>query len=436
MDFEKLEVNATGAGAVEIEVSASANDIHALLGEFYDALAESRNLQNGASWAEIEKELADSLPSEHLRELRRDFVIGRVTGEVLRALDVAPALTPRIHALEYPEDGEAYSYALAVIERPELTLSSYDPVRIEMEEAIVTDEHLADCVAEILDQHAQYVEDDPRPVRQGDHVKVDVTTLLGDQTVARLSGKGMLFDVDEHAMPAPFIKGMLGMHVGETRTIEYAVERPRAIAPDDVDRYVATVTVLSQQRKTTPELTDEWVRETFPPVESVASFLEELRRDMEFDARALNKDTKARLANIELEKRLQGEIHDDFYRASYKAQMDKLERELAMQGKTLDDYFEEEKANEEEFSMKMLIRSGESLRQGFALETLFEGRGMTLSDKDIEAACVRLLGSDSCDEEALQSSGKHRVVEEAAKRMKAIGWLVETAEVTTPRMKA
>lgn len=136
MDFEKLEVNATGAGAVEIEVSASANDIHALLGEFYDALAESRNLQNGASWAEIEKELADSLPSEHLRELRRDFVIGRVTGEVLRALDVAPALTPRIHALEYPEDGEAYSYALAVIERPELTLSSYDPVRIEMEEAI------------------------------------------------------------------------------------------------------------------------------------------------------------------------------------------------------------------------------------------------------------------------------------------------------------
>ena len=47
----------------------------------------------------------------------------------------------------------------------------------------------------------------------------------------------------------PNVDGVVGMEVGETKVVDYAVRRPRAIADDDVDRYQATVTVLSQQRK-------------------------------------------------------------------------------------------------------------------------------------------------------------------------------------------
>ncbi|WP_417144192.1 trigger factor [Raoultibacter massiliensis] len=435
MNFERLEKAAGAAGALEVEVSVSSDDVDELLGEFYEVLASCRNLDERLPWSEIEDRLSDSLPAKHLRELRRDFVIGRVTSDALRALDVTPALTPKIHALEYPEKGVPYSYSLAVVERPDLSLSSYEPVSIEMDETIVSDEDLEKRVADLLDQHARYIDDDPRPVRMGDHVKVDVMTKLGDETVVRLSGKGMILDVDGESMPAPFVEGMIGMDVGETRTIRYEVERPRSIAPDDVDRFVATVTVLSQQRKMAPDLTDEWVQGAFPRVSSVGEFLNELRRDMEFDALVLDKDTKAHLANIELEKRLQGDINDDFYQASYKAQMDKLERDLAARGKTLDDYFEEEKTNEQEFSMKMLIRSGESLRQGFALEALFDGRGMELVRGDLETAHAKLFGSESFDEEELRKSGRFHLVEGAAKRIKAISWLVETAEVSAVQAK-
>ena len=95
---------------------------------------------------------------------------------------------------------------------------------------------------------------------------------------------------------------------------------------------------------------------------------------------ACNRDTLARLANIELEKRLVGSIPDAFYRAARQGLMDKLEADLATKGQTIDDYYEQERMNEEELSVQMLIRSGENLRQGFALEALFDGRGMQLTD--------------------------------------------------------
>ena len=76
----------------------------------------------------------------------------------------------------------------------------------------------------------------------------------------------------------------------------------------------------------------------------------------------------------------------------------------------------------------MLIQSGENLRQGFALEALFDGRGMTLSDEDVEAAAARFFGGSPTADE-LRRTGRARLAESMAKRAAALSWLVETAVV-------
>lgn len=85
--------------------------------------------------------------------------------------------------------------------------------------------------------------------------------------------------------------------------------------------------------------------------------------------------------------------------------------------------------NEEELSVQMLVRSGENLRQGFALEALFDGRGMRMTDADRERAWGHAFGRGSYDAEELRRSGKYPLVESAAKRMVALNWLVDTAIV-------
>ncbi|MBQ3106642.1 MAG: hypothetical protein IJC51_04145, partial [Eggerthellaceae bacterium] len=205
--------------------------------------------------------------------------------------------------------------------------------------------------------------------------------------------------------------------------------RPRAISDADVDRYVTTVTVHGQRRKVEAVLDEAFVGRNFPQVSSVEEFLAELRKDMEYDAMVFNKDTIVHLANTVVEKRLQGFIPDEFYQASYKSQMDKLERDLKKVGKTLQDHYDETEVNEEELSVQMLVKAGENLRQGFALETLFDGREMALEPGDLAEAARRLFGMDRFDEGELRASGRYHLVEGAAKRMKAISWLVDTAVV-------
>ena len=158
-------------------------------------------------------------------------------------------------------------------------------------------------------------------------------------------------------MPEPFVDGVVGMEVGETKVVDYAVRRPRAIADDDVDRYQATVSVLSQQRKAVPPLTDEWVAAHVEKASSVDELRASVAAGLEAEVEACNRDTLARLANIELEKRLVGSIPDAFYRAARQGLMDKLEADLATKGQTIDDYYEQERMNEEELSVQMLILS-------------------------------------------------------------------------------
>lgn len=334
-----------------------------------------------------------------------------------------------MHVLAYPEAGSAFGFSLSAVERPRLALSSYGPVEVEMERVEVTDGLVDARIAGFLEAHAVYDEAPPRAVRRGDCIKVDVMTTLEGKAVPRLTGNGMLLELVPGAMPEPFVDGVVGMEVGETKVVDYAVRRPRAIADDDVDRYQATVTVLSQQRKAVPPLTDEWVAAHVEKASSVQELRAGVARGLEAEVEACNRDTLARLANIELEKRLVGSIPDAFYRAARQGLMDKLEADLAAKGQTIDDYYEQEHMNEEELSVQMLVRSGENLRQGFALEALFDGRGMRMTDADRERAWGHAFGRGSYDAEELRRSGKYPLVESAAKRMVALNWLVDTAIV-------
>ena len=430
MEFVTLErEDADEKGAIAVNVTAPASAVRQILGDFYETVARSKGLPADAAWDDVDAAVLRTMAPESYRELKRDFAVNLIVSEALRELGITPALTPKIHVLEYPSPDEDYAVSLSVVEQPHITLSSYEPVTVHADLLEVTDVAVASRVAEVLDRYAVYEDAEARPVAMGDTVLLDMDTQQGDKIVPHLSGKHRTLTLEADAMPKPFLDGIVGMEPGETRTVEFAVPRPRAISKDDVDRYLSTVTVLGQQRKVEVELTDDWVRAHYPSVADVAGFFEETRKDVAFDIDALNRDTVAHLANVELEKRLVGDIPDAFYQASYQNLMAKFEADLERQGKTVDDYYEQEQTNEQELSVKLLIQSGEGLKQGFALEALFDGRGMSVDDADVEDAGRRFFGEGAGSLDDLRRSGRYKLALSMAKRARAMAWLVQTATV-------
>lgn len=430
MDFKKLErADDEATGAVEVAVVLDAAEVHRQLAEFYGAAGAACKLPSDAQWDDVDAAAARTMPPEDYREVRRDFVVNRAAGEALAALGIEPALTPRVRATAYPDAGEDFAFELSAVEKPALSLSSADPVEIEAEDVRVTGELVDARIAELMEARAEFLPADPHPVVLGDVVSVDVATFLEGRPVPRLTGKSMVLELADGSMPESFVERLVGMDVGQTRTFDYEVPRPRALGDGDVECYTATVTVLGQLRKEVPALTDAWVAESIEGASTAAEFRAAVARGLEAEATLFNRDAHARLANIELEKRLQGVIPDAFYQASRDGLRRSLERELAGKGQTIDDYYEQERMNEEELSVQLLIKSGENLRQGFALEALFDARGMELAEDDLRLACEEAFGAGSYDPETLERTGRRRVVEDAAKRIAALNWLADTAVV-------
>ncbi len=429
MKFERLERKSKDdKGNIVVFAGVDRDVVKEILAQFYGVIAKSKGLDASMDWDKMDEVASESMGAIEYKELRRDFVVNRILGDAILELDLKPAITPQIHVLDYPSAEEPFEVEASIVEQPRITLSSLEPVEVVMDGLVVNDRVVAARVAELLDSYATYDEAEPHVVRAGDAVLLDVDTQLDGVLVGRLSGKKMTLELDGESMPAEFYKGVIGMNVGESKTFDFTVARDRAISQDDVEKYTSVVTVLSQLKKNEIELTDDWVRAHYPSVVNVKEFFEEVRKDAEYDALVYNRDTLSHLSNNELEKRMQGDIPDAFYQASYKSLMAKIEADLAKQGKTLDDYYEEEDTNEQEFSVKMLIQSGENLKQGFALEALFDGRGMTLGDEEIEKAAARFFDRElSVDD--LRQTGRLRLAESMAKREKALGWLVETAIV-------
>lgn len=430
MEFEELtRTDNEETGSIKISIALSPETLVSILGEFYEVVGAHKGAGESASWDEIDQAALKTMPEESYRELRRDFVINFASGEAIKAFGIVPELTPKVHVLEYPDPAATFYFDIVVVERPRVSLSSCDPVEIETEDVVLSDELIDARISSLLERHAEYDLEKPHPVVYGDCVKVDIATMRNGKTVPRLTGKSMIFELADGSMPDLFVEKLIGANVGETRTFDYAVAKDRAISDDDVDVYTATVTVVSQLSKRVPALTDEWVDANIEKASSVKEFRLGVVSMLKAEISHVNRDTHARLANIELAKRLEGKIPDALFWASRDGLMRRLERELSEKGRSLDDYYEENGMNEEELSVQMLIKSGENLRQGFALEALFDGRGMAVTDEDVLYAYEQMFGKRDCTVGALRASEKYPVVERSAKRMVALNWLADTAVV-------
>lgn len=417
-----------------ISVIVRKEDVISLLKSFYETLVsvlkfEQTNVDDIKKWSIIDNAATQKIGLDNYNEMRRDFVVNKVVAEVLTELELTPALTPQIRALAYPNINEDFSFKLVVVEKPKLTLSSYEPVEIETTDVVLTESLLNDRISELLEKDAKYLETDPHPVSANDCIKVDIATMCNGKNVPHLTGKNVILDLSDESMPSAFIAELLKMSPGETKSFSYEVASLRAISKNDVDIYSTTVNILSQLKKEVPKLTDAWVSESIRTVNTVESFKKRLSKSIEIELAAFNRDTHARLANNALAKRLEGEIPDAFFRAANVGIMQKLEKDLASEGKTIEDYYAQERMNEEEMSVQNFVRAAENLRQGFALETLFDGRGMELSQNDMSMCAKEIFDDDNFSESQYKKQGKLPLVESAAKRMVALNWLVDTAKV-------
>lgn len=155
------------------------------------------------------------------------------------------------------------------------TLTSYEPISIELPKPQVPESLVEAQIAKMLEPLSTYHEvDEDRGVILGDYLVVTTEDARMDGNPARnFLMEHSIYHVGAGEMPKTFDDELMGIRPGETKAVCAQIKLP--ISPKDgPSQLTMNVTVEKILYMVAPELNDELVREHFAPAETVREFRE------------------------------------------------------------------------------------------------------------------------------------------------------------------
>ena len=214
----------------------------------------------------IKRRFAEDIKGEVLQTLVPERVEKAVAEQKL-----TPVSQPQVEKLEFHE-GQPLKFRASFEVLPEFTLGNYKNLEIELPEMTVTDESVANTLAEMQQRAATFAPVEGRAVEDGDFVQVK---LLGTPEGGGdpLQAESVLCHVGAEETMQPFNENLRGAHTGDRKSfdVEYPADYPDAKLAGKKFHYA--VDVLGIKTKKLPELNDEFAKD----VSDVTS-LEELQK--------------------------------------------------------------------------------------------------------------------------------------------------------------
>ena len=193
--------------------------------------------------------------------------------------------------------------------------------------------------------------------------------------------------------------------------------------------YSVAIDVLDKRRRIVPELTDEFVAARLSQEDkTVEQFRNRVRVYLQGQISEGDSARREELADAELGRRLRGAIPDALIERTAADMLESIRANSAAQGLTLSQFIELQGMNERQFQMTVMMQARESLRQGLALDALFEHLDMQLDEADFDRALTELApGAEDEARKNFQANDAWFIVRNMAVRLKAHDWLMRTA---------
>lgn len=167
--------------------------------------------------------------------------------------------TPNVTDVHFHE-GEPLRFKAEFELAPDITVSGYRGIEVPYSEPQVSPDDVAKRIEEIRERKAEYVNEDPRPLQEGDH------TVVALQSVSGVEGD-------------PIRSDDMALHIGNPETMPEFNEHLAGMSPDEEKEFDVTypaeygqerlagrtvrfnVKVKAVRRKELPELNDEFARD-------------------------------------------------------------------------------------------------------------------------------------------------------------------------------
>ena len=349
-------------------------------------------------------------------------------------IDVIDA--PRIEITEGSESGPVCFDAVVDV-RPTILVSGYDDLSVQIPNPAVDE---AEIRAEIDRFRQQFAELSPvgRAAVDGDHLRIDITGTLGDETVDGLTTSDYDYRLGTGAVVPEIDDNLRGAAVGDI--LEFSASHPD---PDEDRQLGFRVLVKEIQEPVLPDLDDEFVTANteFETVEEFRAVLE--------SEEARNRVMYAELARREaIADAIAGLVVDEVPEAMITSEMDSrresLADDLSRRGHELADYLVTIGKSPEEFEAGLRLSADRSVKLDLALRAVAAAEGLEADADAVDAELQRavLAAGNGADvdaaaeaerlREALEASGRMSGMRSQISKQTALEWITERVELVDP----
>ena len=334
--------------------------------------------------------------------------------------------------IESVEDGKPYTFEVYGEVAPKLTLTSVEPVEIEMPPATATDEEVEAQLESLRDYYYEFEEVD-RAAEEGDYVMMSIDAKADGVAVDALNSPSRLVELGSDALPKELTDQVLGMKKDETKEFDFEVAEDDEQLADFKGKTIhAEVTVSKVQTKELPTLDEEFAKRIgFDTLEQTR---EEIANQINSQRERQLPELKERRCVEALAKRIEGEIPESYINYSRDEVLREFFNNLQSAGITFDQFLAQRGISADEFHADLDDEAKENAEQSLALDALFEARGMELTDADIDEQ-FQVVDDPAAARKSWEESGRMSLLREGIRRAKAAQWLIDNAIVTEEAAK-
>ncbi|WP_165170800.1 trigger factor [Adlercreutzia sp. ZJ242] len=411
------------------EVDLTAEETKRLVDEIYAFLA----MQAGVEY--LADQSAEALAGRFGDDLGKrvaSCLANQCADKIIAAEGLAAALEPVVRDSSEIGEGASFSCKVLIHVKPELELSSYEPVSLPIPAFTVSPEMVERNVRAIVEDRARYVDDESAAcVSPSVKAVISLRTEKCGMEVQPLTFESIVYQMGSGILPQQIDDALAGMEPGETKKFSFTVTSKNFLGLDVEEEMDSTLSVLRIVKKETPELTDAWVKGNVPGAHDVEGFYELVRGNLSVRARADYDRLKDEAASAALAERLpELELPDLYYDYARAGLLQNVSAALARKGMSEEEFYLAQGVTSSQFMIQMSARAREVLRQGLALDALARHEGFEVGEADLDRAARAISPRDHAGaRKMLEMNGRTYQLREMALRQKARAVLSERAVV-------
>ena len=432
----KTNVEVLESGATKLTVTIEAADIDRRIKKTYKDFGTKYKFP-GFRPGHVPRPVIDS-------HLGKDAVRQQVTEEMLNEAfplaidecDLSPISQAKFSDVDgFVEEGKDFVFSAEFEVKPELELSDYSPVHVEIPFKTASDAEIDEQVAALADYYHDLKNANANTKVKPDSI-IDINISATDdkgEEIAMLSAEERIYELGRGIFPASFDEALVGLKKGESVsvTLKTAEESGMmmSVLKDRTETVTLDATVAAVKKKVVPEVTDEWAKEKLG-VESVEKLREQVATTIEQQKGDVIPRILENNALYELQKRLEGEVPASMVDEAEGDLLQSFFTQLQSQGVTLDAYLQQQGITPDKFKEDVKHQAEDTVKQNLALDAWARKNGIVVTDEEVEDE-FKTSGAKEPEKMHAEwkAQGRLHIVREGILRGKALEAVLRDAEV-------